>query len=235
VSRDDPWSGAGDATRAEVREIFARHADAAANRGAESEQAERRAALPGFLLLPVRGWRSLGRRGKALVLALAAALAGLAALLLPPAFENASRNELNERRAIAANREGIRRELVRDQRPHRAMLRAGAPLAAALAERVAADARARAAAGELDGPIGATSCRPLARSDVDPRSPVFTCLVERGEGGVYRDRRLLLGYRFRGRVERSSRRATWCKESPRPLHPDTEEFVTVPLSRACTG
>ena len=27
----------------------------------------------------------------------------------------------------------------------------------------------------------------------------------------------------------------WCKENPQPLHADQEEFVVVPLSKACTG
>jgi hypothetical protein len=27
----------------------------------------------------------------------------------------------------------------------------------------------------------------------------------------------------------------WCKENPPPLHGDQEEFVKVPVSRACTG
>jgi hypothetical protein len=63
----------------------------------------------------------------------------------------------------------------------------------------------------------------------------FACLVERGGRGTYRGRDLLFGYRFRGRVELASSRAAWCKQNPRPLHPDTEEFVTVPVSRACSG
>jgi hypothetical protein len=63
----------------------------------------------------------------------------------------------------------------------------------------------------------------------------FTCLVERGGRGVYRGRDLLLGYRFRGRVELGTGLAAWCKENPPPLHADQEEFVRVPVSRACTG
>jgi hypothetical protein len=36
-------------------------------------------------------------------------------------------------------------------------------------------------------------------------------------------------------VELKSGSAVWCKENPQPLHPDTEEFVKVPVSRKCTG
>jgi hypothetical protein len=228
---DDPWSGGRQATRDEVREIFERHA---APRDAPAA-GERRSPLPGFLTLPARAWRALSRRGRALVLALGAVLVVLAAALVPPALDNASRNEAEERAAIAANRERIRRELVEAQRPRRARLDAGAPIALALAEQVRADARRRVRAGTLDGPIRATTCRRIRRTAEDPRYATFTCLVEHAGRGTYRGRDLLLGYRFRGRVELTGRRAAWCEENPRPLHPDTEEFVTVPLSRACTG
>ncbi len=196
---------------------------------------ERRSPLPNFLTLPARGWRALSRRGKALVAVLAVALLALAAALVPPALDNASQNEANERAAIAANRERIRRDLAEQQRPRRARLSPSEPIAPALAEHVHADARRRAQAGSLDGPIRSTACERITRTGEDPRYATFTCLVERGERGTYRGRDLLLGYRFRGRVELASGRAAWCKENPRPLHPDTEEFVTVPLARACTG
>jgi hypothetical protein len=199
-------------------------------------RAERRSPLPGFLTLPARGWRGLSRRGRAGVVALAAALAVVVALLVPPALENAAQNEADEREAIAANRERIRRGLVAAQRPRRARLDRSAPVAAALAEAVGADARRRVGAGTLDGPVGDTSCRPLRRSDGDPLHAGFTCLVERGRRGeAYRGRDIVLGYRFRARVELASGAAVWCKESPPPLHGDQEEFVRVQVSRACTG
>jgi hypothetical protein len=196
---------------------------------------ERRSPLPGFLTLPARGWRALSRSGRALVLALAAVLVALAAALVPPALENASQNEADERAAIAANRERIRRSLAEQQRPRWAVLPPGGPLAPALAGHVRADAQDRVRDGKLEGPIGRTRCERITRTGEDPRFATYTCLVERGGRGTYRGRDLLLGYRFRGRVELSSRRAAWCKENPRPLHPDTEEFVTVPVARACTG
>jgi hypothetical protein len=199
-------------------------------------QGERRSPLPGFLTLPARGWRALSRRGRAAVLALAAALLVVAVLLVPPALDNAAQNEADERAAIAANRERIRLGLVEAQRPHRAALDRSQPVAAALAEVVGADARDRVRAGALDGPVAGTSCRPLRRSDGDPGHAGFTCLVERGRrGDAYRGRDIVLGYRFRARVELASGAAVWCKESPPPLHGDQEEFVKVPVSRACTG
>jgi len=184
---------------------------------------------------PARGWRALPLLGKLVVAALAVVLAVLVALLLPPALQNATDNEANESRLRAANLERIRRGLVASQRPRRAVLDFRADPAPALAAAVGADAARRVVRGELDGPLVDTTCRPVERSDVDPRAPVFTCLVEHGIHGEYQGRELVSGYRFRGRVELASGRAAWCKENPRPLHPDQEEFVVVPLSRACTG
>ncbi len=226
----DPWSGGGDRTRAEVRDIFARHAE----RGAGAAAEERHRPLPGFLGLPLRIWRVLSPAGRMALGVLLVACAALLALLLPPAFENASQNRVNERRAAAANLEEIRRTLVADQRPRRATL----PLPVRPAELetvVGADYARRVRAGDLDGPVGETACRPVD-SEQARGSTVFTCLAARGEtGGKYGDRALVTGYRFRARVVLASGAATWCKENPRPLHADQEEFVVVALSRACTG
>lgn len=170
--------------------------------------------------------------GKLAVSMLALGLAVLAALLVPSALETAAENQANERRLVAANLERIRRELVADQRPRRDVLSLGADPAAALAVAVGADAARRVAHGDLKGPLGETTCAPVQRSHV---APVFTCLVERGIRGDYLGREIVSGYRFRGRVQPGTGRADWCKENPRPLHADQEEFVVVPLSRACTG
>jgi hypothetical protein len=232
---DDPWSGAGEHTRKEVREIFARHRAARGAAGEGGEAVGRRASLPGFLGLPARGWRGLSGPGKLAVSALGLALAVLIALLVPPALETAGENQATDRRLRAANLESIRQELLASQRPRRAVLEFDAGPAAALAAAVGQDAARRVARGELEGPLGETTCQPVQRTDVDPRAPVFTCLVEQGSRGEYRGRDLVSGYRFRGRVELAGGRAAWCKENPRPLHPDQEEFVVVPLSKACTG
>jgi hypothetical protein len=196
---------------------------------------ERHSPLPGFLTLPARGWRSLSTRGRALVLALAAVLLALAVALVPPALDNASDNEANERAAIAENRERIRRRLAEEQRPRRTVLPPDEAIAPALAAHVQADARVREREGTLDGPIGRTECERIRRTGEDPRFATFTCLVERGGRGTYQGRDVKLGYRFRGRVELKSGSAAWCKENPPPLHADQEEFVKVPLSRECTG
>jgi hypothetical protein len=198
-------------------------------------QGERRSPLPSFLTLPARGWRSLSGRGRAVVVALAVAHVALGVALVPPALDNASQNEADERAAIAKNRERIRRTLVEQQRPRWTVLPQGEPIGPALAAHVQADARVRVRDGTLDGPIGNTECERIERTGENPRFATFTCLVERGGRGTYQGRDVLLGYRFRGRVELKSGSAAWCKENPPPLHADQEEFVKVPLSRECTG
>jgi hypothetical protein len=196
---------------------------------------ERRSPLPNFLTLPARGWRSLPGRGRAAVVALAAVLVAVAVALVPPALDNASENEANERAAIAKNRERMRRALTEEQRPRWTVLPRNEPVGPSLAAHVQADARVRVREGTMEGPIGNTECKRIERTGEDRRFATFTCLVERGGRGTYRGRDLLLGYRFRGRVELKTGSAAWCKENPPPLHGDQEEFVKVPVSRECTG
>lgn len=228
----DPWSSGGEHTRSEVREIFAQHAERAAGRAPSEE--ERHKPLPGFLSLPGRIWRVLPRAAKLALGALLAAAGVLLALLVPPALDNAGEHRENQRRAAAANLERIRLELVDDQRPRRATL--PLPAHAGDVERVVGtDYERRVRAGDLDGPAGATVCRPV-KGRQTPGTTVFTCLARQGSSnGVYRNRMLVSGYRFRARVINGTGAVAWCKENPQPLHADQEEFVVVPLSKACTG
>ncbi len=210
----DPWASGGDATRREVREIFARHADhseAAPAAGAE----ERRSAVPNLLLLPARLWRLMPRWGRFAVGALLVALAAAVAILLPAALENAADNREAERRAEAANLEQIRRDLIESQRPRRAVL--SRPVSAAgLEAALGADFARRVRAGELEGPAGPTTCRPV-QPQPEPSAIVFTCIAERGEErGVYRDRNLVSGYRFRARVGARDRSRGLVQGEPAP-------------------
>jgi hypothetical protein len=238
MTQKNPWSGAGDSTRQEVREIFAQHARASAE--AEPPADERRRPLPNLFRLPGQLWRLLPVWGKVAVGLVLAALAALGAVLVPPALDNAGENRANQRRATAENFAEIRRRLVEDQRPRRATLTLPANLVAAeIARRVAvhvqADARKRVEAGTLDGPVERTSCRPVRRTQ-EAGALVLTCLAEQfRHPGAYLDRDVVSGYRFRARVIYATGAVAWCKENPRPLHPETGEFVVVDLSRSCTG
>ena len=226
MGQSDPWSS--------VREIFAQHAERAASSARAGTEEERHRPLPGFLSLPGRLWRILPRAGKVALGAFLVAVAVMLALLVPPALDNAGENRENQRRAAAANLERIRLELVEEQRPRRATLPLP-PRAAALEAAVGTDFARRVRAGDLDGPAGETSCRPVEGRQT-AGATVFTCLARQGTGsGVYGDRKLVSGYRFRARVVEATGAAAWCKENPQPLHADQEEFVVVPLSKACTG
>src|SRR4029078_9208450 len=70
----DPWGSAGNATRAEVREIFARTAT-----GGPAGESARRGPARGGRGLPRRAWRGLSPRWRRVVVVLGVlALAGLA-------------------------------------------------------------------------------------------------------------------------------------------------------------
>lgn len=75
MNQENPWSGAGDSTRREVREIFAQHPQASAR--ADQSVEERRKPLPNVFRLPGQLWRLLPPAGK---VAVGLVLAGLAAL-----------------------------------------------------------------------------------------------------------------------------------------------------------
>jgi hypothetical protein len=234
MAEDDLWSKGGEQTREDVRAIFAKHA-AHGPAAAEPEQLERRATLPNFLKLPAHGWRLLGWRGRTVVVALGCAIVALAIILGPKAIDTGEENREIDRATRAANRERLRQELIEEQKPHTAQLKGDEPFAAGLAAAVGADAERRVESGELTGPLRRTTCEPIHRTGEDPAFASFTCLAEIGSGGVYQGRPLVSGYRFRGRVEKETGAAVWCKEEPRPLHPDQEEYIDVPLARSCTG
>ena len=139
-------------------------------------QAERYDPLPGFLLLPARGWRTLSPRGRRIVAALA--LAGLAAIAVawPQVQRDRRAGEAERAAAAAESRAHSLRVLREDQRPRRAVLppslrarlspgeglespvTAGL-VAARLDSAITRDLRARIAAGKLGG---APAARPAA-------------------------------------------------------------------------
>jgi len=245
VNERDLWSAARSATRDEVRAIFERDAEAEA--ATAPGRKERFDPLPALLALPRRLWRMLGRRGRLAVALVAGALAVVAVAGFPT-FERTKREGAAEaRRAEQASLRARLRDLARDQRPHTSRMPARALLAASqaggltrpaaltaasggLADAISGDVRARIAAGALRGPVQRTDCRALRASTHTQAS--FNCFVERSSHLVL-GRRLVSGYRFRGRADLAARRYVWCKENPRPLHPDTSHFPSVPLDPRC--
>jgi hypothetical protein len=244
--REDLWEHAGETTRAEVRDIFARSAA-----GGPAEL-ERRQPLPGVLGLPKRAWSGLSPRWRAVVVVLGCgALVGLA-FAVPAALRYGNEVADAARDADARAKAARRRELIEDQRPRsapigaeglRSVRRLGgltSPAAAGLVgaqleDAITADVQNRIRAGLLEGPARDTVCRPVR--DRTPDWAGYNCftLSDRREFqallGAERET-LSVGYRFSGKATLAPALLVWCKENPPPLHP-TSFVVEVPMSRRC--
>ena len=207
---------------------------------------ERYDPLPPFLRLPQRLWEMLGRTGRIVVAALAAA--GVAAIVLswPSVEREREAGERQRAREAVAAREAQRRAVIEDQRPRRATISSGirtriraaggltdagaaALVAVPLEAAIARDVRSRVRAGNLEGPVLDSSCNPVrVRSRLGAN---YNCFVltdrRRTLGRIYTS-----GYRFSARAQLPAGSLTWCKENPRPLHP-TSYVVSVPISKEC--
>jgi hypothetical protein len=241
---DDLWGSAGDATRAEVREIFARRAT-----DGPPGELERRPPLPGVLGLPRRAWRGLSPGWRRVVVVLGVlSLAGLA-IAIPAAVRTGYDVADSAREARARADAAHRRELIEDQRPRSVPVGAAVvndvrrlggltnPAAAAIVgarmeDGITADVQSRIRAGLLEGPVRDTECRPVR--DRAAREASYNCFTL----AIRRDFRaqgvgeLSVGYRFLGHADLAAAQVFWCKQNPQPLHP-TSFVVKVPLSTRC--
>jgi len=200
--------------------------------------------LPGFLSIPGFLYRKLGPRGRMAVkvgggLLIVGAI--VAAIVLVPRIADTKRERADrERREAAAAMAERRRQLIAEQRPHRARAESGAPRAVVvteLEERILTDSRARVAAGVLAGPAAKrVECEPLPHGqDVDGARVVYDCLAVTSDlpsggdlpGGV-------IGHPFRGVAEFPSARLTWCKVSGRPGEGSLTRRGLVRLPQACS-
>jgi hypothetical protein len=207
--------------------------------------------LPPLTRLPAWIWRRLPGPAKAGV-ALLPFVAIALSLLLGPGIdrskdERARAEEERLQRARAAVLERARRE----QRPRFAIgPAAGGSLAAreTLLRRAGAavrtDARARVAAGTLDGPIRRVQCEAFPRTaepsgaHLDPsrRHGIYACLAvtsevtatERNEAGA-------LGHPYRLRIDFETGRVAFCKIGGRPGEGATATQAIAPVPRACGG
>jgi hypothetical protein len=179
-------------------------------------------------------------------------LAAVVAIVLSAKADRDARQRVADTRAAAVER--VR--LTRIQAPHRgaaAQLRpaAGAGAKERLAARAALvrrvevsitrDARARAKAGELDGPIRASSCGPFLRApDAVPDDRVLSKAVGRydcvavkddisGSGGAKVGS---LGYPFVAALDFRRFTYVWCRNTP-PQSERGPALAFVRLDRAC--
>lgn len=166
------------------------------------------------------------RQRRALAVA-SVALGAVFALLLADLIATGNRQAADQRRADAASfRERLAR-LEEDQRPRRARLAPGAAAVPMLERAITADVRGRVGDRLLDGPVRGTSCTPIGNTG----GASYNCftLSRRIDSTVDLEN----GYRFYGKVDAGAGTLLWCKTNPRPLHPETGNYPTVPLSREC--
>jgi hypothetical protein len=232
---------------------------------ATGEKTKRRASLPETVGAWLRIWTPPRDvvvppvPVRKLVIGVVATLivAGAATAIVAPRIDDAKEERATAQAREEAQRAAARRDRqIAEQRPRTARApdlgpAAGAPPARRIAAReallgrvetaITADARRRAAAGELRGRIGATECSPYpARAtgperDLTARAGTYDCLVlvreiEATETNVSGK----LGYPFRAVVDFEAFRFTWCKTNPIPgerVVPDPRTVVELP--RAC--
>ncbi|HEY7077697.1 MAG TPA: hypothetical protein VH418_20110 [Solirubrobacteraceae bacterium] len=187
--------------------------------------------------VPPVPWRKL-----AIATAIGAVVcAGAAAAIVPAIDRGKERRSAQERAHDAAVAAAERRRIVHEQLPRHASAPALRPSRTALLARlerdISRDAAARVRAGELKGPIGATTCGPAADARPAPGQGVFDCftVVDRiapsaanGTGAI--------GYPFRAVVDWRRFAYSWCKTNPVPgerVVPDPRTVVVLPP--ACRG
>jgi len=211
--------------------------------------------LPSLPELPAWIWRKIGRGGRIALVAFVLLVIAAAATSVPILLEADQQRTASDARAAAERRVALTRALRAEQRPRErrsnAVAAAGAPAQAQLAARSAVladvraailrDARTRARAGELKGPIKRVDCEPFPRSvdgrgaesDLAERRGRYSCVAvtsdfarsEESIGGV-------LGHTYRTLVDFRSGRFGFCKVSGQ-AGPSREQLATTP--RACGG
>jgi hypothetical protein len=138
------------------------------------------------------------------------------ALVLYVSHHNTNSSPTNNPAAeVQANREA---EILvsQDQAPHVARLTWGGGPVAAMQRTVRAFSARSIASGAISGPLQSETCAQVGERATVRRA--FSCTVQ--AGGV--------DYQFRGVVDTSARRITYCKRDPPPV-----PSQNVPLSPRC--
>ncbi len=194
--------------------------------------------LPGFAELPAWFWR---RTSTALKIGLGVAVllcaAGAAAAVVSSTRDARRADDAAAQRAAAVHREEVAKARA-EQRPRLGRSHASrrAAMAADLSAAILADARTRAGAGELKGPILRVACERFPKT-VGPapreRARRYACVavtaeIARSRGGEAG----AIGHPYRARLDFASGRFAFCKVSAR-LDPVKNPEVTTP--EACGG
>jgi hypothetical protein len=178
----------------------------------------------------------------------------IAVLVAPQIDDSKQRADALERAAEKARRDAAVRRATENQRPTAVSLAALRPPAGSSAaerlvargallseveKRITADAKARAAAGELRRPSGPTTCRPkpgtpAADTDLTVRRGVYNCdTVVREIVETETNQAGSLTYPFRAVIDFATYRVAWCRTSPVPgerVVPDPRRVVELPAA-----
>jgi hypothetical protein len=202
--------------------------------------ADRYEPLPGLFGLPGHLLRKLSPRGRRVVAVVGALLlagAVVATIVLAPRIAESKREHAAaEREARARTALRARARMVAEQRPRRGRVAGAAPAAAiaAVEGAITSDARARAAAGELENPARRTDCRELG-TDAG-RLQLGCTAVTSDVRGNEEVSGVIVGYSYRAAISPKSGRYAFCKTSGRPaVGFSGQQLPPVELPRACGG
>jgi hypothetical protein len=183
--------------------------------------------------VPPVPWRKLALWG-----AVAAVVVGVAAAIAVPRIDERKQEGAAQRARDAAAADNAERARLRaDQRVHRLALPAGAAPVAALESAITADAKARAAAKTLTGPVLSTRCEAASASVSQfPGSRVYKCFVKTATGLPGQGKDVIgTGYPFVATIYTKPRALAWCKQNPHADEKGSKGDVRVEVSPVCAG
>jgi hypothetical protein len=212
---------------------------------------DRYEALPSVGQLPGWIWRRLPRAAKLGVALLPVAVVALVLLLGPGIDESKDERARNQARSLEQARAERVAALRAEQRPRFGRgtpagptLAARAALLDAASGAVARDARARVAAGKLDGPIRGVTCEPYPRTveqsgahrDPERRFGTYACLAVTSQVAASEiNDPSSIGHPYRLRIDFESGRYAFCKVSGRAGEGSIGRQPLVPVPPACSG
>jgi hypothetical protein len=186
-------------------------------------------------------------------LAVVLVLAGVGAVF---AFNDKDSRETREKKAQTALVARLRAKITKIQAPHHGaardleppadatdaqLLTARKALVSAVERRITADARARAKAGELDGPISSTACGPILKSKqaipddrvLSKRIGRYDCVAIKRHVIAQKGEKVAeLGHAFVAALNFDTYTYTWCRNTPAQGERGVA-LVFVRLDRAC--
>ena len=183
--------------------------------------------------VPPVPWRRLALWGLVAVLVVGAA----AAVAVPRIDARKKEGAADRARQTAAANAAERARLRADQRVHELAVPARTGLVTALERAITADARGRAAAGTITGPVLATRCNATSAAVARfPASRVYKCFVKTETGIPGQDGDVLgTGYPFVATIYTDKRRLAWCKQNPHADEKGMRGDLRVRMSPVCAG